>query len=103
MTSEQKSAISSSAGSGTKPKKCCYARTMMWNCARRIWEGTVTGTCRPRQRHSGFLTFPEEVECSTPGWCKIHLIVHHCSMQYRSVRQNTLAGRVRQAKFGFIP
>ncbi len=40
-----------------------------------VLEGTVIGTCLPRQRHSEFLAFLEKVERATPRRRDIHLIL----------------------------
>ena len=40
-----------------------------------VLEGTVIGTCLPRQRHSQFLTFLERIERATPRRRDIHLIL----------------------------
>ena len=40
-----------------------------------VLEGTVIGTCLPRQRHSQFLTFLERIERATPRRRDIYLIL----------------------------
>ena len=40
-----------------------------------VLEGTVIGTCLPRQRHSEFLTFLERIEQATPRRRDIHMIL----------------------------
>lgn len=40
-----------------------------------VLEGTVIGTCLPRQRHSEFLTFLERIERATPRRRDIHMIL----------------------------
>ncbi len=40
-----------------------------------VLEGTVIGTCLPRQRHSEFLAFLERIERATPRRREIHMIL----------------------------
>jgi len=40
-----------------------------------VLEGTVIGTCLPRQRHSEFLGFLERIERATPRRREIHMIL----------------------------